>query len=215
LPVAKRNFLLRHGHGLFQTSKELKEEVDEVCASPLHEQSCQRCEEGSSFLLGNLRTTTVEKPGHRRVVSFDAKKRLDSRQLDATEHAWLHLLHQRPDLEDEDQSKNAEWMDKILKFSEQLRATALKRPSLTTVNAPLPLPVMSTAPAEPSPSPASINVTMEPEPFNTGPMPHDANAASEVAAFATLFEEVDILNFFDNSNEQAPEFGLGIETEKL
>ena len=48
VPVAKRNFLMRHEHGLIQSAKQLKEEVDDVCGvaidTPQVELSCQPCE---------------------------------------------------------------------------------------------------------------------------------------------------------------------------
>ena len=116
---------------MLHTSKELNEKVDSVYGAPLdHEQKCQPCEEYSTFLP----ETKVKKPRDRRVVSFDAKRRLDAKQLGANERAWLLLLRQRPGIEN--QSKMSQWMDKIMKFSDQKRAT-MKEPSLTTVADPL------------------------------------------------------------------------------
>jgi hypothetical protein len=104
MPVAKRNFLLRHGHGMFQTSKELKEEVDEVCDSLLREKSCIPCD-----------TSVVPKYPHRRVVSFESWKRKEEKPLDEKEREWLELLHQRPS--DEDEFKMSSWLEKVRHIS--------------------------------------------------------------------------------------------------
>ena len=57
---------------------------------------------------------SLEKPRHRRALSFDGSKYC---QLDANKQEWLDLLHQRPKIED--QLKMTGWMDKGIKSSEE------------------------------------------------------------------------------------------------
>lgn len=183
MPVAKRNFLLRHGHGLFQTSKELKEEVDEVCDSLLQEDVCQPC-------VGSSEGEDV-KPHHRRVVSFEGRRRRLEGQLDAEEQEWLHLLHQRPDVEDE--PKMLEWMEKIMKISEQKRAQLKKasgsKDEVTTMNASV-LDTKATTTAE-----SRRNSTILA--LENVAQGSDAPIAADVSGYATLFEEIDIENLFN------------------
>ena len=193
MPVAKRNFLLRHGHGLFQTSKELKEEVDEVCDSLLQEDGCQPC-------VGSAEGEDV-KPHHRRVVSFEGRRRRLEGQLDADEQEWLQLLHQRPDVED--QPKMLEWMEKIMKISEQKRNELKKasgsKDAVTTTNACV-LDTKATTTAESRRNSAILGL-------ESVAQVGDAANGAEVSGFATLFEEVDIENLFNFEHSNG-----GVET---
>lgn len=132
LPVAKRNFPKRHGHGLIHSAKDLKE-VDYICGfvdtTSDEAGSCHPCEEDGAFKV-------MEKPRHRRVVSVDVANQFRSQQsassqriiaqpmenksildLSVSEKEWLKLLHHRPDLEEE--SMMSIWMDKIISFAEE------------------------------------------------------------------------------------------------
>lgn len=154
LPVAKRNFPKRHGHGLIHSAKDLKE-VDYICGfidSTSDDGDCQPGDESSGEAAAAAEdgepAERTDKPRHRRVVSFDAAKQLRAAQqqaaargaaaaqpmarartktfldLSGNEKEWLTLLHQRPDLEQE--SMMSSWMDKIISFSEE-KGSALRR----------------------------------------------------------------------------------------
>jgi hypothetical protein len=84
LPVAKRNFLKRHGHGLVFTAQQLTENVDAVyCrvipsteeASPAVAVSVCDNEVNDSPSVGSEESDEIVKPCQGRVVSFDASKK--------------------------------------------------------------------------------------------------------------------------------------------
>ena len=138
MPVAKRNFLKRHGHGLIQSAKQLKREVDEVYSfvvnTPQTELSCQPCEmppSTTSVATEQFTTVGIEKPRHHRVVSFDGSKHCE---LDANEQEWLDLLHQRPEIKD--QSKMTEWMNTVVAAAEEQKAM-IRGPPAPVLGAPL------------------------------------------------------------------------------
>jgi hypothetical protein len=195
LPVAKRNFLLRHGHGLFQSSKELKEEVDEVSESLLEEDSCQPCAESSN---------QNEKPRHRRVVSFDGSKRLHGTHLDADERKWLDLLNQRPDTDEP--MKMAEWIDEIMNVSARKLAQS-KSGDNGPIDAAKPLDEAGIKAAVGESGSISSKAELDASTKRNQPV-WDA----ESSEYATLFEDIDINHLFDfeqESNEIVA--GIGIE----
>ena len=112
VPVAKRNFLQRHGHGMVSSAMQLRNEVDH----------CQPCaSDGTTSLtsgvnvIGELRRSiTFENTGHRRDVSFDGPSY--DHPLDFREKTWLNLLHERPNVNDPTHMTN--WLGKVLSFSE-------------------------------------------------------------------------------------------------
>lgn len=197
LPVAKRNFLLRHGHGLFQSSKELKEEVDEVSDSLLQEDHCQPCVE-------TLKTEDG-KPHHRRVVSFEGRRRQLEGQLCPDEHEWLRLLHQRPDVED--QPKMSEWMGKIMMISERMRAELKK----ATESNDMVKTMTVEAPHTKAPTIAQSRKNSTSLVSESAIQLADVATSVEVSGYSTLLDEVDIENLF-NFEHSTGGVGLGNET---
>jgi hypothetical protein len=194
LPVAKRNFLLRHGHGLIQTSKELKEEVDEVSDSLLQEGSCQPCDESSN---------PNEKPHHRRVVSFDGSKRIPGTHLDADERKWLDLLNQRPDIDEP--MKMSEWMNEIMNVSER-KLAQIKKNKIDDNGSAISSDGAGTKASAELCSP-SIKAESETSTKRT-----QAVWDAEASEYATLFEDIDINHLFDYEHESTEIVaGIGIE----
>ena len=196
LPVAKRNFLLRHGHGLFQSSKELKEEVDEVCDSLLQEEHCQPCAETIMAEDGKSR--------HRRVVSFEGRRRQLEGQLDANEQEWLRLLHKRPDVED--QPKMLDWMEKIMAISEQKRAELKKVLEMNNQVTSMTVEALDSKPLTNADSRRNSSNYLADSVIQLA----DAGNGALVSGYATLFEEVDIDNLFD-FEQSSGGVGHGIE----
>jgi hypothetical protein len=185
MPVAKRNFLLRHGHGMFQTSKELKEEVDEVCDSLLKEKMCIPCE------------PTVSPKYHRRVVSFESWKRKEEKPLDGKEREWLELLHQRPN--DDEEIKMSLWLGKVrhvsgVKRDEMKQSTLASKKKIGTRHN--------------GQNDTSDNVTKKDfTSWISGDAPDIC--VTDVCEYESLFGDVDIENFFGiNQN------GYGLEVQK-
>jgi hypothetical protein len=124
MPAAKRNFFIRHGHGLFQTSKELNKHVDNVfgityspdddegLSSPHATRSCDdiRVEDNqhqANSSSWNTNSTTVASKAEGRDAGH--------RTLSSKEQAWLQLLHDRPTCND--QTKMAHWAAKIMQMT--------------------------------------------------------------------------------------------------
>jgi hypothetical protein len=104
------------------------------CQEPCDEDSTAPFAADSAVVSGS----SMIRPFHRRVVSFDANKRAAAAaqqaalgrtipsgpravksflDLNPSEKEWLQLLHQRPDLEED--AMMSSWMDKIISFSEE------------------------------------------------------------------------------------------------
>jgi hypothetical protein len=197
LPVAKRNFLLRHGHGLFQSSKELKEEVDEVSDSLLEEQSCQPCAESSN---------PNEKPRHRRVVSLDGSKRLHGTHLDADERKWLDLLDQRPDTDEP--MKMAEWIDEIMNVSAR-KLVQRKNTSGDSGSVAAAKTSDGAGTKDAISNPGSISTKAE---LETSTKRNQPVWDAESSEYANLFEDIDISRLFDYEQESIELVaGIGIE----
>ncbi|KAI2509417.1 hypothetical protein MHU86_5050 [Fragilaria crotonensis] len=113
VPVAKRNFLQRHGHGMVSTATQLRNDVDN---------HCQPCASSGATplasdvnVIGEMRGgIRIENAGHRRDVSFDGPSH--DGPLDFREKTWLNLLHVRPNINDPTHMTN--WLKRVVSFSE-------------------------------------------------------------------------------------------------
>lgn len=114
VPVAKRNFLQRHGHGMVSTSLQLRNDVDNYC------QPCGSSGETPQASDVNasdeLRIGIIpDNAGHRRDVSV-AVPSCQEYHLDFREKKWLTLLHERPNVYDP--TRMTSWLNKVLSFSD-------------------------------------------------------------------------------------------------
>ena len=132
LPVAKRNFMKRHAHGIFSTSKELMDADSNEEDSPI----CSFVGETEKYISSSSEQGTIlatrQSKGHRRVVSSDTRAAKESQngtaspatspnlaiQLNANEFKWVSLLHDRP--ETEDTASMSQWMETVIKLSEDV-----------------------------------------------------------------------------------------------
>jgi hypothetical protein len=114
VPVAKRNFIQRHGHGMISSAMQLRNEVDT---------HCQPCENSAAMPLGRdfssvgwlRRDSRTEQSRNHHDVCFDGSN--SDRPLDFREKTWLNLLHERPHVND--QKLMANWLNMVRAFSEQ------------------------------------------------------------------------------------------------
>lgn len=235
-PVAKRNFPKRHGHGLIKSAKDLKK-VDYTCgfinsSAANSTASCLPCGENNEAAAVDHAAPLLvaapsfrKSPRHRRVVSHDtammaqgmvalASQPAAAHVLTATQNEWINLLHRRPKLE---QATNmANWMEKIINFSEGKG----KRRALTTSNMPRvtpqmtlpqqPVPQMTlsqekddsgvvTPPRSLSPSDPALVVakTAKAAPVVGKIMQNLKREARQVSEFASAMDNVDMTTIFD------------------
>lgn len=136
-PVAKRNFPKRHGHGLIESSIDLKEldcKYNSILVNSSDEDtSCQPCNPLTA-MPQSPRTGDCEKPSLRnRIISFDVPNQMTASgqqdaspasssltiktelELNLNEKEWLSLLKTRPNLEDH--VEMSAWMEKIITFT--------------------------------------------------------------------------------------------------
>lgn len=116
MPVAKRNFLRRHGHGLVDSNQVLKDEVDNARIKFVERTGCLPCN-----------TMTAIKSSHRRQVSFGSSSSSSSSSsseeqqqeakvgLSTFEQEWISLLHDRPEVQEKE--KMSAWMSKVMKLA--------------------------------------------------------------------------------------------------
>jgi hypothetical protein len=139
MPAARRNFFIRHGHGLFQTSQELNRTVDNVfgvahhympdnyestsCTVPQHATSSARSDDNrkdDEKYQDHMGIATVSNSitSSRSSSTTGSNPRLvesGRKTLNSKEQAWLQLLHDRPARSD--QVGMANWTAKILHLS--------------------------------------------------------------------------------------------------
>lgn len=132
LPVAKRNFMKRHAHGIFSTSKELMDadtNEDYPICSFIGDTETDQVLFNSS--VQGIRAT-CESKSHRRVVSSDTKASKESKnriaspemspkaatQLNTNELKWISLLHDRPHTADA--ASMSRWMETVIMLSEDV-----------------------------------------------------------------------------------------------
>jgi NADH:ubiquinone oxidoreductase subunit len=161
---------------MFQSSKELKEEVDEICDSLLQDEACDQ----------NMSSPHVQTGKHRRTVSFEGFRRMDSNFLDPIEKHWLELLHKRPN--ENDEVKMREWTQKVLQISAEKKSAISDRPlkCLKTAKC-IPLTTVSKANPRPNFSIQSFEITNK----------KGAQSDTEVIEYSSLFDEVDFDRLFD------------------
>lgn len=136
MPVAKRNFLKRHGHGVIRSTREIKdheledldEDEDEVIQDP--------GEHGVDTLADDVANCLS------RVVNSDLTRTAGDSEnktvtIDHVEQRWLELLKQRP--ETEDQTGMTDWMNKVITLSEGKKET----PSAHQFKQNMPTPIPS------------------------------------------------------------------------
>ena len=137
LPVAKRNFMKRHAHGVFASSKELMDaDIKEVDIPTI----CSFISQAAPSVQSQM----IQATGHNRVVSWDHKAdplkvimdmeetiavgtmkpsisegpKLAAVHLNDNEFKWVSLLHDRPQLEDT--VSMSDWMENVIKLSEDV-----------------------------------------------------------------------------------------------
>lgn len=140
MPAARRNFFIRHGHGLFQTSQELNRTVDNVfgvahhympdnyesasCTVPQHATSSagsdgnRKDDEKYQDHMGIARVSNSISSSRSSSTTTGSNPRLvesGRKTLNSKEQAWLQLLHDRPARSD--QVGMAHWTAKILHLS--------------------------------------------------------------------------------------------------
>lgn len=118
IPVAKRNFPKRHGHGLIDRAEELKE-IDYASTLVVNpppvlgrerDMSCQPC--------AAPQESRFEHSHQHRSISVGQSLELESEsgvQLSAREERWLALMKERPD--DEEGGEMLKWVEQIIAFS--------------------------------------------------------------------------------------------------
>lgn len=133
VPVAKRNFMKRHAHGIFSTSKELMDAdaVSEDTPTCIFiEETFKNESDCKEQVLPSVRSEPHSLKRHRRVVSSDTKAAKESQneifsnctaqslsmQLSANELKWISLLRDRP--ETEDTASMSQWMQSVIHLSE-------------------------------------------------------------------------------------------------
>ena len=182
LPVAKRNFMKRHAHGLVSSPKELTDELREpltacVFIQPTDDQQQesvvvttngivpQHHEETPALIVSEDASIITATPAYRRAVSFESTKNETievsnneptTAQLSQYEFEWLELLHRRPAVED--QSSMTNWMERILEHSEEHQASLT--PEQNSLLAPPDYILMSSSELQIQP----ISTTVMPEP---------------------------------------------------
>ena len=214
LPVAKRNFMKRHAHGLFVSSKELMD-------ADIKEGFTSTC----SFISAPKGDNTIssqailEATRHHRVVSYDNKADPLQALLDGTtendkvtpslsysaplkverhdnESKWISLLHRRPELEDT--ISMSKWMEAVIKVSADLAPNEIH--SLTdSETSPVPLvsPQLSTAAASSVESMEKhylLRQTKFPEPAPWKSIPP---REPQETSWDTTFEDIDFSHIFD------------------
>lgn len=105
LPVAKRNFLRRHGHGLAISSRSLKEDIDKARIKFVERTGC--------LPVSSFEEQRNKSPTSTTVVELDVPQE-QSLQLSDEEQEWLSLLHRRP--ETQDKSKMSTWVGQVLDY---------------------------------------------------------------------------------------------------
>lgn len=214
LPVAKRNFMKRHAHGHFVSSKELMD-------ADMKEGFTSTCSFISAPKVDNTISSqaTLETTRHHRVVSYDNKADplqaiLEAAtesgivtpslsysaplkvQLNDNESKWISLLHRRPELEDTISMSN--WMEAVVKFSADLVPNEIL--SLTnseTFPTPVVTPELSSIAARSVKSIENLSLLRQ----TTFPEPAPWRAISprepQEVSWDSTFEDIDFSHIFD------------------
>ena len=133
VPVTKRNFPMRHAHGLTKEDGELSSAIAVVDLNTLAGSKRQRSVSFASDVAPSseasmhtamaaapaatfqlMNTTAAAASNNSAARSSEGKMKM---QLNPTEFKWLALLHNRPSMDDMDALN--QWMDNVLKLSEQ------------------------------------------------------------------------------------------------
>ena len=156
LPVAKRNFLQRHGHGIVISSLQLKEEVDLFCLPIPRKSKRKRLSCNGVKLASSTKKCTATFPRN------DTFEQLNQcyEDLNPREDAWLKLLRDRPQVHD--QKGTEKWLEKVVAFSQETEPL-----SNDSLYEPLPFNPMAKSdefhPVSPSNKSCSATIKLVPE----------------------------------------------------
>lgn len=192
-----RNFLKRHGHGVVQSVKELKDHEgfnDLGCTVIENNFSSPPAADDMSSPSSQESQVVVRR--HKRVVSFDKSKTKNALAINGDEQRWLQLLRQRPDTED--QTNMTSWMDMVISYSEQ-KTSGKKHTSSRCGASSSPVTVMT--PSSPVAAASCGTDNMEPLAFTseTGVDDFDFSSMFDGPLDASSQEETD-----DVGNNQHP-----------
>lgn len=118
MPVAKRNFLKRHGHGVIRSTREIKDyELDDLD----EDEAIQDLGEHDVDTLADDVVHCLSRAVNNDLTQSagDSEKKLVA--INNIEQRWLERLKQRPGTED--QTGMTDWMDKVMILSERKNET--------------------------------------------------------------------------------------------
>jgi len=211
LPVAKRNFMKRHAHGLVSSPKELDGELEEspVCGFIDQNEKNEDGDSGESDVELSFDAPSFGAfPGHRRVISSDENTQGNpiSPPADATpiefsskhDFNWLGLLHRRSTVYD--QGSMNTWMNTILEHPEESSSLTPEQNSLLAT--PLLLDKEEILPSKPLAHISTPEFTSTPSPIcgivtpDTEKQLVDARHL-DLSASGVILTDIDFTKIFD------------------